>query len=189
MGGFGTVTRTGPHQLRNTTACDAPLPEHPQVCLHRPYSLQSAISKRDWLRDGRVRTRNPQHDSVPVPILKCVLFKNPAEMPLKLLDRMIRLDCCDTSAAELLDQASIEHGQACLQASGSTGETQERWSALSTLSLVGDHVYRERPPNGNASQCVSTPSTTTGVFMTKTNLRCQRTRHRIATQIPRPGER
>lgn len=62
---------------------------------------------------------------MPVPILKCVRIKNPADLPLNLLDRMTRLLCCETRAAGLLDQASIEHGQACLQASGSTGGTRE----------------------------------------------------------------
>ena len=151
-------------------------------------SQRPTLTNFETRRPATLRCRSIRR-SVCIALILCNLqFQNPAELPLKRLDRMIRLDCCDTSAAGLLDQASIEHGQACLQASGSTGETQERRLTLSTLSMVGHHVYRERPPNGNASQCVSTPSTTTGVFMTKTTPPCQRTRHRTDTQILHPAK-
>ena len=96
------------------------------------------------------------------------------------LDRTIRLLSCNTKAVRLLDRASIEHGQACLQASGSTGRTLKRWLILSALSVVGSHVYRACSPNGKASQCVNYSSTTTGTIQPCT---VENTGIRSATQI------
>ena len=53
----------------------------------------------------------------------------------------------------LLRRASLEHGQATLVASGSTGGTLSRWFGV-TLSPIGGRVYQVRSPLGRRCQAL-----------------------------------
>ncbi len=64
-----------------------------------------------------------------------------SEQAADLSDRTLRLVPGNTKPAVLLQRASVEHGQATLMASGSTGTAHDGWLGH-PLSLIGSQVYR-----------------------------------------------